>query len=88
MRRIKMKTISAGPDGAMEAGKVYPVSNEIAQSLVNGGYAEYVEDLKLEKAINQEELEKALHPEAKHLGGGWYEYKGEKMRKADLPNGS
>ena len=55
---------------------------------VDGGYAEYVEDLKLEKAINQEELEKALHPEAKHLGGGWYEYKGEKMRKADLPNGS
>ncbi len=27
-----------------------------------------------------------LKPEPKHVGGGWYEYDGRKMRKKDIPS--
>jgi hypothetical protein len=36
-----MITLAAGPDGVKQPGKVYDVSTEEAEQLVDGGYAEY-----------------------------------------------
>lgn len=38
-----MRTLSAGPNGVMEAGKTYTVSEEEARQLVDGRYAEALE---------------------------------------------
>lgn len=43
MKRIKMHTLSAGPDGVMEIGKVYSVDDKTAATLVKGGFARYVD---------------------------------------------
>lgn len=89
MKRITMKTLAAGPDGAMYPGKTYPVDDKAAAALVKGKYAEYAPEPKLEKAIRPPEPENAVKPgeKAVHVGGGWYEYEGKKLRKNDLPKG-
>lgn len=38
---IKMKTTDAGPKGTKHQGKVYTVTSEEAEELVNGNFAEY-----------------------------------------------
>ena len=38
--KVKMKVISASPNGVMEDGKVYRVSKEWADELIAGNYAE------------------------------------------------
>lgn len=40
--RIKMRTLGSGPDGVLQAGKVYDLPAEVAQPLLEGGYAERV----------------------------------------------
>ena len=40
---------------------------------------------KIETATAPDITEKAA--DIRHLGGGWYLYKGQKMRKSDLPEG-
>ena len=87
MKRIKMLTLAAGPDGAMYPGKTYPVDDKAAAALVDGGFADYAEPPRLEKATRPLEPERAVKPEAVHIGGGWYEYEGKKLRKNDLPKG-
>ncbi len=84
MKRIKMKTLSASPHGVMEPGKTYPVDDKTAASLVKNGYAEYAEEPVLRQAVKPLEPERAI---AKHVGGGWYDYQGKRMRKSDLPDG-
>jgi hypothetical protein len=37
--KVKMLTLSAGPDGARQPGRIYPVSAEEGKALVDGGYA-------------------------------------------------
>ena len=39
----------------------------------------------MEAATAPDITEKAA--DIRHLGGGWYLYKGQKMRKSDLPEG-
>ena len=39
----------------------------------------------METATAPDNTEKAA--DIRHLGGGWYLYKGQKMRKSDLPEG-
>lgn len=41
--KIKMRTLAAGPTGAMEPGKVYNVDEKEAKQLVDGLYAKYVD---------------------------------------------
>lgn len=82
-----MRTLSAGPNGTMDPGKIYPVGDKTAAALVDGGFADYVQEPRLEKATRPPEPEKAVKPEAVHIGGGWYEYEGKKLRKNDLPEG-
>lgn len=41
MIRVKMKTISAGPNGVLHPDTTYPVDETFAKALVSGGYAEY-----------------------------------------------
>lgn len=36
---VKMKSISAGPDGVLHAGVEYPLPLERARELIEGGYA-------------------------------------------------
>ncbi len=90
MKRIRMKAIYAGPDGAMDKGKTYPVEDAKADALVNAGYAEHVDMAPPkaqaeETATKQPEPERAVKFEARHIGGGWYDYQGQRMRKKDLP---
>ena len=46
--RVRFKTISAGPRGAIFPGDLLDVSESEAKTLVDGGYAEYVEPPKSE----------------------------------------
>lgn len=39
---IKMKSLAAGPDGVMASGKEYNLDDNVAQALIDGGYAELV----------------------------------------------
>lgn len=41
--RVKMKTLSAGPEGVVPPGGIANVSPIEAKDLVSGGYAEYVD---------------------------------------------
>ena len=81
-----MTATKASPDGNMDAGKLYDVSKEQAKNLVENGYAEYIEK-PMEQATAPQEPENAME-EAKHIGGGWYDYKGNSYRKKDLPEGA
>jgi hypothetical protein len=41
MRRIKMRTLMAGPEGpARQPGGIYPVDDALAERLIKGGFAE------------------------------------------------
>ena len=90
-----MTATKASPDGNMDAGKLYDVSKEQAKNLVENGYAEYIEK-PMEQATAPQEPENAMEEEmanqkewvAKHIGGGWYDYKGNSYRKKDLPEGA
>lgn len=46
--RVRFKTISAGPKGAIFPGDLLDVSESEAKMLVDGGYAEYVDPPKTE----------------------------------------
>jgi len=41
--KVRMQATMAGPDGVVQSGRVIEVSAEMAATLVEGGYAEYVE---------------------------------------------
>ena len=49
MVKIKMNKLAAGPDGVMEAGKIYSVEDKEASQLVKGRYAELIEEVKPEE---------------------------------------
>lgn len=53
--RIKMITTMAGPDGVRQAGKVYEVENELAATLLKGGFAEPVPERKQTAEIKPKE---------------------------------
>jgi len=44
MKRVRMRTLGAGPEGVTPAGMVIRVSDELAERLVAGGWAEIVGD--------------------------------------------
>ncbi len=48
--KVKMITLSAGPDGARQPGKTYPVSAEEGKALIEGGYAVEVKSTDAAKA--------------------------------------
>lgn len=54
MQQIKMKSTAAGPNGTMLPGKCYPVDDDQAKMLVDGGYADYETT-----AVNPESIDKA-----------------------------
>lgn len=61
--KVKMLTTSAGPDGIRMAGQVVEVDKEEAKALIDGGYAEAVEETNHQEeekkpAAEQEEEEK------------------------------
>ena len=62
---IIMKTMSAGPNGTMYQGKKYNVSEAEAKNLVDGGYAMYAEQPKLEKATAEPLTEKRVKKNAR-----------------------
>jgi len=37
--KITMRTLSAGPSGILEPGKIYEIENKFAQALIGGGFA-------------------------------------------------
>lgn len=43
MASIRMKTVSAGPEGVRLSGSVYPVTPDEGRRLVRGGFADWVE---------------------------------------------
>lgn len=46
MKRVKMRTLSAGPDGVFPAGSIKEVSDEQAKQLIRAGYAEGIKEPK------------------------------------------
>lgn len=50
--KVKMLTLSAGPDGARQPGKTYPVSAEEGKALIDGGYAVEVKSTDAAKAAS------------------------------------
>lgn len=72
-----MKTTSAGPDGTFLIGTVVTFDEKEAEQLVDGGYAEYVDEVQEE----QETESSTLNIEDYHVGGGYYELpNGDKVR--------
>jgi hypothetical protein len=67
MRKIKLKTIMAGPGGCFDPGQIISVEDDLAYSLIAGGYAEYVDqaEQKYETAAIEPQ-EKAVLPRKKH----------------------
>lgn len=59
MKKITMRTLMSGPKGSREIGKSYPVDNDEAKQLVDGGYAVYTMDEKRKEkekaALKQDE---------------------------------
>jgi hypothetical protein len=43
--KVRMKTISAGPDGTVQAGEVVELPAKLARVLIDEGFAEAVETL-------------------------------------------
>lgn len=60
MKRIKMLTLSAGPDGVMDPGKEYDVDDNTAKVLVQGRFAKYTSILR--QAIQPPPARKATKP--------------------------
>jgi hypothetical protein len=62
MQKIKMKSISSGPDGVMHPGMIYSVEDGEGKTLVDGGYATYetamVSPVSIEKAGKSPNLNK------------------------------
>ena len=80
--KIRMKSLSASPDGILHADRVYIVDIKKAKELVEAGAAEYVEKL-IETAI-QPQPENAAIQYPRHTGGGWYVLSnGEKVQGKD-----
>ncbi|MGM0882603.1 MAG: hypothetical protein ACQEXQ_16370 [Bacillota bacterium] len=72
--KIKMNTLSAGPEGTLHQGGIYSLPVDEAKELVDGKYAIYVE----QEPADQEDEEKDLTDEEilaqlQHVGGGTYE---------------
>lgn len=42
--KIKMRTLSCGPDGTMHPDKVYEVAKKDAEELIKGGFAVAVDE--------------------------------------------
>lgn len=83
MPKIRMKTMSAGPDGVMQQGVIYLVSAEEAESLVNGNYAEYVDRPLDEENVDDESdlTDEELAAQLRHVGGSTFELpSGEKVK--------
>lgn len=53
-RKVKMRTLSAGPKGVWLAGSEYLIDEDDAEALVGGGYASYVDAV---SAPSQEAME-------------------------------
>jgi len=50
--KIRMKTLCAGPQGVLDAGKVYELDPKRAKDLIDGGYAVEVKpEAATEKAV-------------------------------------
>ena len=68
-----------------QPGDNYSTNNEQEEKkLFNAGYITK-QKKQIESATLPDNTEKKA--DIKHLGGGWYLYKGQKMRKSDLPEG-
>jgi hypothetical protein len=67
MRKIKLKTIMAGPEGCFDPGQIISVEDKLACSLVVVGYAEYVDQAEQKyETVVIEPQEKAVLPRKKH----------------------
>lgn len=56
MKKIKMLTRSAGPEGVFAPGAVRVVSDEVAKELIKGKFAQLLEEIK-EKKVEKKEKE-------------------------------
>ena len=63
MREIKMKAISAGPEGHRHIGQKLTVPKGEADELVKGGYAEYTTIHPPEKAVVIPEEKGVIEPD-------------------------
>jgi hypothetical protein len=60
MMKVKMRTLAAGPDGLYQPGQEIDLPAKQARALIEGGYAEAVEQIREVAAV--EPPEKAVTP--------------------------
>ena len=58
MKKVKMKTILASPDGTANIGEIITVDDKFADDLINSNSAELIEEIKeeIEEEIVEEEV--------------------------------
>ncbi len=54
MRKVKLMTLKAGPEGVFQPGQVLSVENEEGQQLVDGGYAVWADLPEKESPVTEE----------------------------------
>lgn len=76
--RVKPKALLRIHGRDVQPGEVADVPDSTARKLLAVGLVE---------STMSEPAENAMKPRAEpvYLGGGWYEYRGQKMRKRELP---
>jgi len=83
MPKVKLLKRMAGPGGNYNPGSVIEIDAGIGQQLVDQKAAEWIAPVRqkpIERAV-VEPVEKAVKPEVKHVGAGWYELpNGERVR--------
>lgn len=64
--KIKMKTLAAGADGVMHAGKEYEVTEDAGKAFIDGGYAELIAGEEISSPVEESaKKKKAKEEEAK-----------------------
>lgn len=74
--KVRMNTLSAGPEGTLQQGGVYALPAEEAKQLVEGKYAEYVDEPADDSgaANDLDDLtDEEIIAQLQHIGGGVYE---------------
>jgi hypothetical protein len=76
-KRVRMKTLAAGPDGVLQAGQVVDLPSQQAKAFLDGGYAEEFVESKVERATKE--------PKEKATASAQSESKGSKPKEPAEP---
>ena len=67
--KVKMRSLSAGPNGVFEPGSVVEVSHKEAKELIRGGFATPVKSTEVRKAVAPPPQDAAMGSAEVEAGG-------------------